>query len=461
MKRSAENKKFLKAAAKIAFDPEHREKIKFNISKYDAAVYKGKKIYKNLELARSRAGHIKYKTINGLEKHLIEFEKNFLQNGGKIIWARDANEALKEIHKLIKKHGIKAMVKSKAMITEEIELNSFLEKKGVESVETDLGEFIVQQAGQKPYHIVTPAMHMSKEDIAKLYHEKFETDENLSPEELTSYTRELLREKFTAADLGVSGANFLIADTGSIALTENEGNGMLSMSFPKVHIAISGIEKIIPYLTDLDLFWPLLATHGTGQSMTVYNSIISGPRKENEKDGPEEMYLVLLDNGRSNLLAKERQRQALNCIKCGACLNACPVYKNIGGHSYNTTYSGPIGSVITPHLDDFGKYKHLSFASSLCGKCTTVCPVKIPLHELLLVNRNYVVKKGSTPFVEKQGIKWSATGLNSRKIMNIVGGKMKNNLASSFLKRNWGSRRDLPKFSNKSFNEQWKEKDKK
>ncbi len=459
MKRSAENITFLKAAEKVGFDKIHRKKIKFNISRYDAAVKRGKGLYKNLELARNRAGHIKYKTINELEKHLIEFENNFLRNGGKIIWARDANEALKEILTIVKSHDLKAMVKSKSMITEEIELNSFLEKNGVESVETDLGEFIVQQAGQKPYHIVTPAMHMSKEDIAALYHEKFGVEENMTPEQLTIYTRELLREKFVAADMGVSGANFLIADTGSIALTENEGNAMLSMSFPKVHIAISGIEKIIPYLTDLDLYWPLLSTHGTGQLMTVYNSIISGPRKENEKDGPEEMYLVLLDNGRTNLLGKERQRQALSCIKCGACLNACPVYKNIGGHTYNTTYSGPIGAVITPHLQDFKTYKHLSFASSLCGKCTEVCPVKIPLHELLLVNRNDAVKNGYFTFFEQQGIKWSTVGLNSRKMLDMASGKTKNSLAKMFASKMWGPRRKLPKMANKSFSKQWKERE--
>jgi len=337
LKRSAENKNFLKAAEKVGFDKAHRKKIKFNISRYDAAVARGKGIYKNLDLARNRAGHIKYKVVNELEKHLVEFENNFLSNGGKIIWARNANEALKEILTIVKSHELKAMVKSKSMITEEIELNDFLEKNGVESLETDLGGIHRSASRPKTLPYVTPAMHMSKEDIAALYHEKFNVAENLSPEQLTVYTRELLREKFVAADLGVSGANFLIADTGSIALTENEGNAMLSMSFPKVHIAISGIEKIIPYLSDLDLYWPLLATHGTGQHMTVYNSIISGPRKENEKDGPEEMYLVLLDNGRTELLAQERQRQALSCIKCGACLNACPVYKNIGGHTYNTT----------------------------------------------------------------------------------------------------------------------------
>ena len=459
MNPSSVKKTFQKQAEKVAFDKVHRSKINFNISKYNKAVAKGKSIYDDIELARNRAGHIKYKMVSELDKYLIEFEDNFTKNGGKVIWARDADEALKEILNIVKKHEIKSAVKSKSMTTEEIDLNEMLEKNDVETVESDLGEFIVQQAGEKPYHIVTPAMHMSKEDVAALYHKKFQTEENLSPEGLTLFTRKLLREKFQKADVGITGANFLIADIGGIAVTENEGNAILSMSFPKVHIAIAGIEKIIPFVEDLDLFWPLLATSGTGQHLTVYNSIITGPKKNGEKDGPGHMYLVLLDNGRTNLLALERQRQALSCIRCGACLNACPVYKNIGGHTYNTTYSGPIGAVITPYLRDFNTNKHLSFASSLCGKCTTVCPVKIPLHELLLVNRNYAVKHSHTPFVEKQAIKWSTFGMKSRKMMNLAGGKTKNLLASTFLKNTWGSRRDLPKFANKSFNEQWKDKE--
>ena len=343
------------------------------------------------------------------------------------------------------------------MVTEEIELNKALEKKGLEVYETDLGEFIVQQAGQKPYHIVTPAMHMSKEDIAELYHDKFDLEEGMSPEELTNYTRDYLRKVFTEADLGVSGANFLIADTGSIAVTENEGNAMLSMSYPKIHIAIAGIEKIIPYFEDLALYWPLLATHGTGQSLTAYNSIISGPRRPGEKDGPEEMYLILLDNGRTNLLKQEIQRQALSCIRCGACLNSCPVYKNIGGHTYNTTYSGPIGAVITPYLRDFNKFKHLSFASSLCGKCTTVCPVKIPLHNLLLENRNDAVKRNTSTFTEKQINKWSTLALSSRKLLDFTGGKTKTILAKTFAGKAWGPRREFPDIAPKSLSQQWKE----
>jgi len=451
---------FLKASEKIAFDETHRSKLKFNIGRYDSAVIKGKKIYSNLDIARDRAGSIKYKVINELDNFLIEFEDNFTANGGKILWAQNTEEALEKILEIAKTHNVKSAVKSKSMTTEEIELNSALEKADIEIVETDLGEFIVQQAGQKPYHIVTPAMHMSKEDVAELYNEKFNTPIDLNPTELTLYTRKILREKFVNADLGITGANFLIADTGSIALTENEGNGMLTMSFPKVHIVIAGIEKIIPKLEDLDLYWPLLATNGTGQPMTAYNSIISGPKKGNEKDGPESMYLILLDNGRVNLLKEERQRQALSCIRCGACLNSCPVYKNVGGHTYNTTYSGPIGAVITPHLQGFKKFKHLSFASSLCGKCTTVCPVKIPLHELLLVNRNHAIKNGFFTFFEKQSINISSKALSSRKLLDMLPGGTKNTLMKMTVANTWGPRRDLPKIAPKSFSDLWKEKEK-
>jgi len=458
LKKHAEYKAFLKQSEQKGFDEEHRRKINFNISKYNSAVSVGQtELYKNIERAKERAGFIKYKVINNLDKYLIEFEDNFLQNGGKIIWANNAEEALGELLKIINRHGISTVVKSKSMTTEELELNPFLEEHGEETTETDLGEFIVQQSGQKPYHIVTPAMHMSKEDVAELYHEKFSTPEDMPPEELTIFTRHLLRQKFQDADAGITGANFLIADTGSICLTENEGNGMLSMSFPKIHIAIAGIEKIIPRLEDLDLYWPLLGTHGTGQLMTVYNSIVSGPKKENEKDGPEEMYLILLDNGRTRLLAQERQRQALSCIRCGACLNACPVYKNIGGHTYNTTYTGPIGSVIEPFLEDFKTYKHLSFASSLCGKCTTVCPVKIPLHELLLVNRDHAVRNGTTSYIEKQGMKMATKAMDSRKIMDMAGGKAKYTLAKMFGSKAWGPRREFPHIAEKSFNRLWKE----
>lgn len=346
------------------------------------------------------------------------------------------------------------------MATEEIELNHFLEKLGIEAVESDLGEFIIQLLGQKPYHFVTPAMHLSLEDIAKLFHEKFETPLDATAEQLTQKARELLREKYTQADIGISGANFIIADTGSIAITENEGNARLTTTFPKVHIAVVGIEKIIPSMHDLDLFWPLLASHGTGQNLTVYNTILSGPRQSRETDGPEEMYVILLDNGRTNLLAEKEQRQGLYCIRCGACLNVCPIYQNIGGHTYETTYQGPIGSLISPHLHGMKSFKHLSYASSLCGKCTEVCPVGIDIQKMLLLNRRDAVEQNLTTTAEKRAWKGFTYAIQRRKLIDFFGGKFKNFFLRNFFKKSWGEHRDLPKLADKSFAKQWKEQDK-
>ena len=332
-----------------AADLEHRRTINHNISKYNAAVPAGKMQFYDLNLARERAKNVKWRAIETLDQQLGEFERQFSARGGKVIWAETAEQALAEILMICKAKACKSIVKSKSMVTEEIHLNAFLQENGIESIETDLGEYIQQLDGEAPYHIVTPAMHKSKEDIAKLFSEKLGTDSKLNPQQLTRVARNILREKFTQAEIGITGANFLISDMGAIAITENEGNARLSCAWPPVHIAIVGIEKMIPSFSDLGLFWPLLSTFGTGQRVTVYNTIVAGPRQPGETDGPEEMYVILLDNGRTNLLANVKAREALYCIRCGACLNACPVYKNIGGHSYNTTYSGPIGSVVTPH----------------------------------------------------------------------------------------------------------------
>ncbi len=452
---SQQKTQFLKDTSNIAFDENHRKIIDFNILRYEKAVIKGKKQYLNLELAKDRAARIKRNVVNNLELHLIEFELNFSKNGGQIIWAENAEDAINAIKKISKLHDVKKIVKSKSMITEEIELNKHLENEGIESLETDLGEYIVQIAGEKPYHIVTPAMHKSKEDIALLYHEKFDTPKDFSPEELTLYTRNLLRKKFTHADMGITGGNFLVADKGLIALTENEGNGVLSVSFPKVHVAIVGIEKIIPSIKDLDLFWSLLSTHGTGQNITVYNSLIGGPKKEGEIDGPEHQYLILLDNGRTNLLNTEHQKVALGCIRCGACLNVCPVYKTIGGHAYNTTYSGPIGSVITPHMCGVEEYNHLSFASTLCGRCTEECPVKIPLHDLLLYNRRDAVKQGKTEKGFAVIMSAYKVVMKKRWIIETFSPSVKNFGIGMVFNKAWGSKRSIPKFK-ESFASRWK-----
>jgi L-lactate dehydrogenase complex protein LldF len=449
---------FLVAAEDKAFDVDHRRIINYNIGKYDAAVTRGLSRIINLDNAKRKGHVIKWKVMENLDKFLPEFEANFQKRGGKVIWANDAEEANREILNILKKAGAKTVVKSKSMVTEEIHLNEFLKENNIESLETDLGEYIVQLLGQKPYHIVTPAMHLSKEDIAKLFNERFGTPIDATPEQLTQKARELLRDKYVQADAGITGANFLIADTGSIAISENEGNARLSTSFPKIHIAVVGIEKIIPSFADLDLFWPMLATHGTGQNLTVYNTILSGPRQTNETDGPEEMYVILLDNGRTNLLAQKDQRQGLYCIRCGACLNACPVYKNIGGHTYNTEYSGPIGSIITPHMRGMEDFKHLSYASSLCGKCTEVCPVKIDIHKMLLLNRRDAVREELVTKKEQWGWAIWKKGMLNRKLMDYFGGKVKNFLLKTLFKRTWGHLREMPTVAEKSFAKQWQEK---
>ena len=448
---------FILDSEALVFDKEHRRKLAFNIGQYDKKVVDGKLQFTNLELARERASVLKWRVLENLDKHLAEFEINFTKRGGKVIWARDANEAITELLKILKGINAKTVVKAKSMTTEEIHVNKALTENNIESIETDLGEFIVQLRDEPPYHIVTPAMHLSKEDVAKTFNEKYNLPLSSTPKEITAFVREQLRKKYQKADAGITGANFLIADTGSVCVTENEGNAMMSIAFPKVQIAIAGIEKIIPSLTDLDLFWPLLATHGTGQNITVYNSISTGPKQESELDGPTEMYVILLDNGRTDLLANADQRQALSCIRCGACLNACPVYKGVGGHSYGSTYSGPIGSVITPHYNGMGEFKHLSFASSLCGKCTEVCPVKIELHKLLLYNRRDSVDQRHNQKTEAFMFTiWKRAMLN-RNLINKGGSGIKNFVLRNFFKSKWGNRRELPVIAQKSFNQMWVE----
>jgi len=447
---------FIARSTVKAEDMDHRRKINFNIGRYNAVVPQGKQQFIDLNLARERAKNLKWKAIASLDKQLEEFETIFSKRGGRVIWAENTEMAHAEILAICRERNCKTIVKSKSMVTEEIKLNEFLEEHNIESVETDLGEYIQQLDGEPPYHIVTPAMHKSKEDVAKLFYEKLHTRPGLTPEQLTLVAREKLRRKYVEAEIGITGANFIISDIGGIALTENEGNARLSCAFPKTHIVIVGLEKVIPSMTDLGLFWPLLATYGTGQRVTVYNTIVTGPRQPGESDGPEEMIVILLDNGRTNILANEKGRESLYCIRCGACLNACPIYKNIGGHSYGTTYSGPIGSVITPHLKEMGDWKHLSYASSLCGNCTEVCAVKINLHELLLENRYEAVENGYAGWQEKIAWRlWKTASLN-RTMMNMGNSRLKNWMVNKAFKA-WSVHRAALDFAPKTFNQRWKE----
>ena len=451
-----QSRKFAADAAKIAFDNKHRNTIKFNISRYNAAFARGLARYRDVEKAKINAAAIKREVLKNWDHYLLEFEKNIKANGAEVLWAENANDATEYIRKILTENEARLLVKSKSMTTEEIELNETAASLGVESVETDLGEFIVQVAGEKPYHIVTPAMHKSKEDIATLFHEKFSTPPDSTPEELTDYVRGVLRKKYTAAEVGVTGANFLIADIGGISVTENEGNGIMSTAFPNVHIVIAGIEKIIPKMSQLGLIYPLLAAHGTGQQITAYNSIFTSPRRADETDGPEKMVVILLDNGRTTIFADDEACESLACIRCGACLNGCPVYKTIGGYTYESTYSGPIGSVITPFLKGFKDFSHLSFASSLCGRCNEVCPVKIPLTDILLANRRKTVEQGLRPRAEK-GIMGGFRLISSRRAgFDFFPSVMKNLGTAPFNYFGWGPHRKMPRFAKKSFSESYR-----
>lgn len=449
---------FLAKSEVKAHDLEHKRKISWNIQKYNAAVLKGKEQFVELEMARKKAKNIKWKAIEELDKHLENFEKNFTAKGGKMLWANDTEEALQHILNICKQNNTLQVVKSKSMVTEEIHLNKFLEEHGIESVETDLGEYIQQLDGEAPYHIVTPAMHKSKEDVAKLFHDKLGTPSNLTPTQLTLVARDKLRSKYQTAQIGITGANFWIADTGAISITENEGNARLTTSLPKVHIAIVGIEKVIPNVKDLNLFLPLLATFGTGQKVTSYNTLLSGPKQKDELDGPSEMYVIMLDNGRTNLLADIRVRESMYCIRCGSCLNACPIYKNIGGHAYGATYSGPIGAVITPHMKGMEEYKHLSYASSLCGNCTEVCPLKINIHSMLLANRQESVEEGLNTFQENMAWKMWQKGMMNRKLIGVASSGVKNKIFHSVFSKSWANRRTEINFPAKTFQQLYTER---
>jgi len=348
------------------------------------------------ERLRERGRELKREIMEHLDYYLGQFADNVEKNGGRVHWARTGEEACSIILDLARRAGASEVVKAKSMVSEEVELNHALEAGGVRPVETDLGEFILQLAGERPSHIVAPAIHKTRHDVADLFAAQLKSEHTSEPERLNQIARGALRGMFQKAGMGLSGANFAVAETGTIVLVENEGNIRFCTTAPRVHVALVGIEKLIPRFTDLGVFLRLLPRSGTGQKLTSYTSILTGPRRAGE-DGPDEMHVVLLDNGRINTLASEKMREALSCIRCGACLNACPVYRKIGGHAYGWVYSGPIGALITPQLTGLAGARELPFASSLCGACRDVCPVKINIPDLLLHLRSEVQEQTPAP----------------------------------------------------------------
>lgn len=415
------------------------------------------------ETLRTYGSEAKGRAIDDLPTCLESFEEKFTARGGRVHWAETGADASAIVARLLKEKGARRIVKSKSMVTEEIGLNAALEADSFRVVETDFGEYIIQLAGETPSHIITPAIHKSRGDIAKLLHEKIGSAADADIPEMTAAARAALREEFLTADAGISGGNFLVADTGTLVIVENEGNARMTTTVPPLHIAVVGIEKVLPQLADLAPLLRLLCRSATGQSISSYVSFIGGPRSEVEPDGPTEVHVILLDAGRSALWADPEGRQALRCIRCGACLNFCPVYERIGGHAYGWVYPGPIGAVLTPQYVGLEQASDLPQASSLCGRCEEVCPVKIPLPDLLLKGRAQVVESTPRPWSEKLGMKVFATLVGSSFLWRLAlffgrlfygrGGRAISWLPGPL--KIWKRARELPRASGPSFRRRW------
>ncbi len=418
---------------------------------------------------RTLAGQIKQHTLDHLDYYLEQLQQAVTRAGGKIHFASTADEARRIILEIACQNGCRVCVKSKSMVSEEIELTPVLEKEGLEVWETDLGEFIVQVSHDKPSHIVQPIIHKDKTSIATLFSEYFKTDYTDDPQALTHQARRFLRNKFRRADLGITGGNFIVAETGHVCIVTNEGNGRLTTAMPKVLVSLVGMEKLVPRLTDLAVMLKLLARSSTGQPLTVYTSLFGGPRTEGEKDGPEQFHLVLLDNGRSEILASQ-YRETLRCIRCAACLNACPVYRKIGGHSYGSVYPGPIGALITPLFQGMKDYKDLPQASSLCGACYEACPVKIDIPRHLVNMRRDIHHRRLSGPLERFIYKSWAMSLRSPLLYRWMG-RMQQWALRAVARDGWVRKvpppgsgwtmvRDLPAPAKKSFHQLWKQRGK-
>ena len=425
------------------------------------------------ERLRDRARELKRQVIEHLDGYLQQFADNVERNGGQVHWAATAKEVCTIVQEIARLAGAREVVKAKTMVGEEVGLNRALAAAGIRGIETDLGEFIIQLADERPPHIVAPAIHKTRQDVSKLFVKHIQAERTEVPEQLTAIARHALREMFQKAGMGLSGANFAVAETGTIVLVENEGNIRMCTTAPRIHVALVGIEKLIPRFADLGVFLRLLGRSGTGQKLTSYTSFLTGPRRPGE-DGPEEMHVVLVDNGRTTALADPKMREALYCIRCGACLNTCPVYRKIGGHAYGWVYSGPIGALITPELTSIEQARELPFASSLCGACREVCPVRINIPDLLLHLRCQAQEKAPVQQPEEALVQertsfrlWAWAMKNPRAY--ALGSRLAR-WAQRLVARHgwirqiavppashWTEARDLPALAPKTFHERWKE----
>ena len=444
-----------KQGCEKAFDEEHWQKINYSTGCFESSFAKGKVNYRNLDLEKQRAYTLRNKSMLGLEKLLVDFETHFSENGGKVLWARNADDALTMIFDLICKEKANAIMRSNSMVLDEIGLNGFLERKNVRVVETEVGRFILHEGQQKPYHPLAPSIHLSKEENNAILTGQFKLKPDSSAKQMINFVRHEVAIESKEVPICITGANFLLSDVGGVVLTENEGNILKSTSIAKVHIVVAGIAKMVPSIDDLSVLLPLLSLHASGQSMTACNTITFGPAKTG--NGPEQVYVILLDNNRSELLSHEKQRKVMSCIHCGACVSVCPVYKNIGGYSYATKHIGPIGTVMTPLMEGLEDYNYLNSACSLCRKCVEICPVKIPLDDLIIENRHLAITKKTNNSKYDALLRAMIWHCKSRKKMDspLFFKKLELKRLFGLL---WGNNRPLPEFASKSFSQQWKER---
>lgn len=441
--------------SELSFDEEHWQKINYNTGCYEKNFDKGKVNYRNMELEKERAYNLSNKSLMSLEKLLVDFETHFNENGGKVLWARDAEDARKLIFDLLMRERVNAVSRSNSTVLDEIDINAFLGRKNIRVVETSLARFVLKTNEMRSYHPLSPAIHLSKEEMNGLLNGKYKLKLDSTAKQMVNFVRHQVSQEMKGVEACLTGANFLLSDEGGVVLTENEGNILKATSTVKIHIVVAGIAKVVSSMDDLCVLLPLLSSHATGQGLAALNTISFGPAKEGN---PEQMYVILLNNDRSELLLHEKQRKMLSCIHCGACVSVCPIYKNIGGYAYDSSHKGPMGSIMIPLMRGLKDYEYLTSACSLCGKCTEICPVKIPLDDLIIQNRHLVITERVGDAKLESMFKLMVWHCKSRKRMDSPLFMKKIELKRYLNRQTWGDRRELPEFAPKSFSQWWKER---
>lgn len=441
-------------AKKVAFDDEHYEMM---MSRYDFFMQNVKNrsnYYSNIDLEKQRAFNIRSKAFKKLDKLLVDFDTNFTKNGGNLLWANDSDEAQKMIYDILSQNKVKKIVKTKSSTIEEIDLISYLEMKKVKVVETNVGDFVCSVFNETPYNFKSSASHKTTSQIADLYTEKFGIKENCNAKQLTAFTKNVLRNDIYNPEALITGANFLVSNTGTIVLTENEGNILKSSTFAPIHIVIAGIDKMITSMEDLGVLLPLSSLYDSNNKVSSLYSFINKPLTQGDK--VQKLYLILLNNNRHNILSKDKQRNILSCVQCGACLNVCPIYNTVGGHTYEEYNPGPVGSISLPLTKDIEETAHFCSLCTLCGRCSEICPVNIPLKDLFLENRKDLVKVDKSLIGEKSFLNSLMKKMTNRKNLDKHGSSFKDMELSFHIKKKWGTKRELPKFAKESFSQYWK-----